>query len=63
MKRFKPFMKNKCEYAPCKSTVVKCENCAFYDPHFYKIKVPKWLGNILYNIEYFLVNLEFPEVW
>ena len=57
MRHFKPFMRNKCGYKNCKEG--KCEKCKCYNPHFLGIKIPKRLANILYNIEYWLVNLEF----
>lgn len=56
MRYFKPFMRNKCGYPNCQRT---CEKCKLYKPYFYFIRVPKWLANILYNIEYWLINLEF----
>ena len=61
MKRFKPFMRNKCGHGFCADT--KCVNCSYYNPHFLGIKMPKKVANILYNIEYWLINLEFPEVF
>lgn len=61
MKRIKPFMKNKCGHGICKDG--KCVACQHYNPHFLGIKVPKKLANVLYNIEYWLINLEFPEVF
>lgn len=57
MRYFKPFMRNKCSYPNCQND--KCVKCKFYKPYFYFIRVPKWLANILYNIEYWLINLEF----
>lgn len=61
MKRFKPFMRNKCGYGLCANT--KCVDCPYYNPHFLGIRVSKKVANILYNIEYWLINLEFPEVF
>ena len=61
MKRFKPFMRNKCGRSFCADT--KCVNCLYYNPHFLGIRVSKKVANILYNIEYWLINLEFPEVF
>ena len=61
MRRFKPFMRNKCGRSLCADS--KCVDCPHYNPHFLGIKVPKKLANILYNIEYWLINLEFPEVF
>ena len=57
MRHFKPFMRNKCGYFNCQND--KCIKCKFYKPYFYFIRIPKWLANILYNIEYWLINLEF----
>ena len=57
MRKFKPFMRNKCGRRVCVGC--KCDECPHYNPHFLGIKVSKKLANILYNIEYFLINLEF----
>lgn len=61
MKRIKPFMRNRCGHGICKDS--KCIEYSHYNPHFLGIKVPKKLANIFYNIEYWLINLEFPEVF
>jgi hypothetical protein len=61
MKRFKPFMRNKCGHGIFQNG--KCIECPHYNPHFLGIKVPKKLANVLYDIEYWLINLEFPEVF
>ena len=61
MRRFKPFMRNKCGHGLCADG--KCVNCPHYNPHFLGIRVSKKVANILYNIEYWLINLEFPEVF
>lgn len=61
MKKIKPFMKNKCDKGNCKNT--KCVDCPRYNPYFFGIKVPKKLANILYAIENWLINYEFPEVF
>ena len=50
MKRFKPFMRNKCGRSFCADA--KCVNCQYYNPHFHGIRMPKKVANILYNIEY-----------
>lgn len=57
MRRFKPFMKNNCGHGLCINT--KCVKCPHYNPRFLGIKIPKMLANILYNIEYWLINLDF----
>lgn len=61
MRKFKPFMRNKCGHGHCNSC--KCVECPEYNPHFLGLRVNKKLANILYNIEYWLINLEFPEVF
>ena len=61
MRKFKPFMRNKCGRSFCADT--KCVNCPHYNPHFLGIRMPKKVANILYNIDYWLINLEFPEVF
>jgi hypothetical protein len=61
MRRFKPFMRSKCGHGLCADG--KCVECPHYNPHFLGIRVSKKVANILYNIEYLLINLEFPEVF
>ena len=61
MIRFIPFMRNKCGHGLCADG--KFVNCQYYNPHFLGIRMPKKVANILYNIEYWLINLEFPEVF
>lgn len=46
------FMGNPCGYGNCMST--ECEKCPHYKPTFYGVRVPRWLGNILFKIEYIL---------
>ena len=54
MRKFKPFMRNKCGRSLCVDT--KCVDCPHYNPHFLGIRMPKKVANILYNIEYWLIN-------
>lgn len=61
MRKFKPFMRNKCNHRYCQS--YKCEQCPEYNPHLLSIQINKKLANILYNIEYWLINLEFSDVF
>ena len=50
----RPFMSNPCGHLYCKRT--DCENCSAYKPMFYSIKVPRWLAEILYVIEFKLIS-------
>lgn len=50
----KPFMGNACMHPHCKS--LDCENCCYFTPKFYGIKVPKWLGLILFDLEEWLMR-------
>lgn len=45
----KPFMENNCYHPYCKET--DCEKCFFFNPKFLGIRVPKFLGNILFKLE------------
>lgn len=47
--KIKPFMSNICGYGNCKE--INCSHCKNYNPHIYKIKVPKFIGDIGYFIE------------
>lgn len=46
------FMGNPCGYGNCMSD--ECEKCPYYKPTFFGIRVPRWLGNILFKIEFLL---------
>lgn len=46
------FMTNTCYHPHCKQT--NCEECFFYSPRFFGIRVPRFIGNILYKIEHIL---------
>lgn len=46
------FIDNPCGYGNCMST--ECEKCPHYKPTFFGIRVPRWLGNILFKIEFLL---------
>lgn len=45
----KPFMDNPCVHGHCMRT--DCEKCWAYTPTCFGIKVPRWLGNILFLLE------------
>ena len=49
----RPFMSNPCGHPHCKRT--DYENCSAYKPMFYGIRVPRWLAEILYVIEFKLI--------
>lgn len=46
------FMSNPCGYSHCMEW--ECEKCNHFKPHFYRIRVPKWLGNLLYTVEEYM---------
>lgn len=48
----KHFMNNPCGYPHCMEW--ECEYCNHFKPHFFKIRVPRWLGKLLYEIEEYL---------
>lgn len=50
----KPFMSNPCMRPNCMRT--DCENCYYYKPKAFGIRVPKWLAEWLYIIEYKIVS-------
>ena len=57
------FMGNPCGYGNCMST--QCEKCPHYKPTFFGMKVPRWLGNILFRIETLIyqdVNMDFIDI-
>lgn len=45
----KPFMTNNCYHPHCLSE--NCDKCCFFNPHFKGMKVPRWLGKILFNLK------------
>lgn len=51
----KPFMGNPCSFPHCKS--VECTNCKYYTPTMFDKKVPKWIGNIGFLIETWLLTI------
>lgn len=48
----KSFMGNPCLYPHCMRA--DCEKCPNYKPTCFGIRVPKWLGNILFRFEAWL---------
>lgn len=46
------FMGNPCGYGNCLSE--ECEKCSHYKPTFFGMRVPRWLGNILFRVEFSL---------
>ena len=48
----KLFMDNPCGFGNCMST--ECEKCSHYKPTFFGMRVPRWLGNILFRIEFLM---------
>lgn len=56
----KPFMENICMHPHCQGT--DCKNCCHFTPKAYGIKVPKWIGHVLFNLEAWLVEREFKKM-
>lgn len=52
----RPFMGNPCGYGYCMSS--ECEKCPHYTPTCFGVKVPRWLGNILFRVEQRLFRLK-----
>ena len=48
----KNFMGNPCGYGNCQST--ECKKCPHYKPIFFGMRVPRYLGNILFRIEFLI---------
>ena len=48
----KNFMGNPCGYGNCMS--IECEKCSHYKPTFFGMRVPKWLGNLLFKVGFLL---------
>lgn len=49
----KPFMSNTCGYPYCRD--YRCNHCALFKPKFLGIRVPKIIGNWLYDLEAWLM--------
>lgn len=45
----KPFMSNTCGHPHCMTGV--CQQCFYYTPRAFGIRVPRWLGIQLYKFE------------
>lgn len=52
----KPFMGNPCMGGRCMSG--DCEKCPRYTPTCFDIRIPRWLGNILFRFEGWLFRLK-----
>ena len=48
-------MGNPCGYGCCRST--DCAHCRHYTPTIFDRKIPKWLGNIGFGIEAWLLTI------
>lgn len=46
------FMSNPCGHSHCMEW--ECEKCKFFKPYFHKLRVPRWLGFLLFNFEEYL---------
>ena len=46
------FMNNPCGHPHCMDW--ECEKCKHFKPYFHKIRVPRWLGFLLFNFEEYL---------
>lgn len=56
----KPFMENICMHPYCREP--DCKNCCHFSPNAYGIKVPRWLGHVLFNLEVWLAEREFKKM-
>ena len=54
IKLMRHFMGNACMYPNCKSTA--CKICSYYKPTMFGKRVPRWLGNLGFKIENFLIR-------
>lgn len=52
----RPFMSNQCMHPYCKRC--DCEKCFFFSPKFFGVRVPKKVGNFLFDIEDWLFRME-----
>ena len=50
----KHFMSNPCGYGNC--LMDNCDKCSHYTPTCFGIRVPRWLGNILFALECKMMN-------
>ena len=50
----KAFMSNTCMHSHCKGANYK--QCLFYTPTCFGVKVPRWLGNLLFKFEWWLLS-------
>ena len=46
------FMSNPCGHSHCMEW--ECEKCRHFKPYSHKIRVPRWLGFLLFNLEEYL---------
>lgn len=56
MEIMKPFMENPCMGGRCMRT--DCKRCTRYTPTCFGIRVPRWLGNILFRLEEWLFRFK-----
>lgn len=56
----KPFMENICMHPYCREP--DCKNCCHFRPKAFGVKIPKWLGHVLFNLEAWLVEREFKKM-
>lgn len=50
----KAFMGNLCGHGHCMHP--ECNKCCFYTPTCFGVKVPNWLGNLLFKLEWRLLS-------
>ena len=49
------FMSNSCNHSHCMDW--ECEYCQHFKPYFHKIRLPRWLGFLLFNFEEYLTKI------
>ena len=56
----KLFMENPCMHPHCQSVI--CKGCRYFTPKAFGVRVPKWMGYMLFDLEAWLVCREFERM-
>ena len=56
----KLFMENPCMRPHCQRVV--CKGCCYFTPKAFGVRVPKWMGHMLFDLEACLVCREFERM-
>ena len=57
----KAFMGNPCMHGHCMNP--ECNKCRFYTPTCFGVKVPRWLGNLLFKFEWWLLSRKYKNIF